>query len=251
LHGSRWKCHDILREIYSNEVLLYVNVPITQANLTPIPYDINPTKIISGSSQSFKCTTDAGRPTSRIQWYLSGSKISDNASVQTDTCNFGCNGKVISSSVLLYIGNTTDNKKSIYCSAVNIKGEGVQSQYRCILVGIKKRSGNYTCHAMNTLTASGHLPQNRTSKETFYVNVQLSTNDESINGAAIGVGTGFAVIVFTLGVTKDSNNIVYESTFVELRQTAQSDQHLYNALQDYKTDDDYQQNRASKRYISK
>ncbi|XP_076106012.1 uncharacterized protein LOC143074441 [Mytilus galloprovincialis] len=115
---------------------------------------------------------------------------------------------------------------------------------------------------MNTLTASGHLPQNRTSKETFYVNVQLSPNDESINGTAIGVGTGFAVIVFTLGVTslfvlmhrkrrmfkkrEDSNNIVYESTFVELRQTAQSDQHLYNALQDYKTDDDYQQNRASK-----
>ncbi|OPL33696.1 hypothetical protein AM593_04825, partial [Mytilus galloprovincialis] len=50
-----------------------------------------------------------------------------------------------------------------------------------------------------------------------------SSSDESINGATIGVGTGFAVIVFTLGVTslfvcmhQDSNNIVYESTFGEL-----------------------------------
>lgn len=36
----------------------------------------------------------------------------------------------------------------------------------------RNSSGNYTCHAMNTITASGHLPLNRTSEETFYVNVQ-------------------------------------------------------------------------------
>ncbi|VDI42259.1 Hypothetical predicted protein, partial [Mytilus galloprovincialis] len=267
-------------------VLVYFSVPITQVNLTTIPYDINPTKIISGSRQSFKCTTDAGRPSSRIQWYLSGSKISDNASVQTDTCNFGCNGKVISSSVLLYTvepvilnipdiniteGSSLKITATFYANPTSVyvwwtRQNDTAFRYYGTTLFIRNilrySSGNYTCHAMNTLTASGHLPQNRTSKETFYVNVQLSPSDESINGAAIGVGTGVAVIVFTLGATsvfvfmhrkrrmfkkrEDSNNFVYESTFVELRQTAQSDQHLYNALQDYKTDDDYQQNRASK-----
>lgn len=39
-----------------------------------------------------------------------------------------------------------------------------------------------------------------TKSNWFFLNV-VSPSDESINGAAIGVGTGFAVIVFTLGVT--------------------------------------------------
>ncbi|CAC5419488.1 unnamed protein product [Mytilus coruscus] len=215
LHGSRWKCHDILRDINSNEVLLYVNVPITQVNLTTIPYDINPTTIISGSRQSFKCTTDAvsprdesiigaaigvgtgfadlvfisgvtsllvfmnkkhrmfrrrvpitkvgltatpydkspveilagssqhftcttnpGRPPSKIQWYLSGANITNAATAQPDACHPGCNEKVISSSVLQYIGNINDNGKAIYCTAENVDEQSNRTTEKLFKVNV-------------------------------------------------------------------------------------------------------------------
>lgn len=78
------------------------------------------------------CTTDAGRPSSRIQWYISSSNITDAATAQPDIYNLDCNGIVISSSVLVYIGNITDTGKTIHCTADNIDGEVVKSQDRYI-----------------------------------------------------------------------------------------------------------------------
>ncbi|CAC5419487.1 unnamed protein product [Mytilus coruscus] len=114
-----------------SSIILYC-IPIKQVNLKSIPNDINPTDILSGSSQQFSCTTDEGRPSSRIQWYMAGVNITDDAIVQADTCNPGCNNRVISSSVLIYTGHITDNGKTIYCTAFNIDAEGVRSQYRAI-----------------------------------------------------------------------------------------------------------------------
>lgn len=109
-------------------LFFFIAVPIKQVNLKAIPNDINPTDILSGSSQHFTCTTDEGRPSSEIQWYMSGVNITDDAVVQPDTCNPGCNDKVISSSVLTYIGDITDNGKKIYCTATNMNSTGVRSQ---------------------------------------------------------------------------------------------------------------------------
>ncbi|XP_052074677.1 B-cell receptor CD22-like [Mytilus californianus] len=65
----------------------------------------------------------------------------------------------------------------------------------------KRDSNNYTCHVMNTLTPSGLSAQNITSITVFNINVQKISNEESVNGAAVGVGMGFTVILLTLGVT--------------------------------------------------
>jgi hypothetical protein len=52
--------------------------------------------------QTFSCTTNAGRPSSRIQWYLSTTNITTSASPQPDVCNTDCSDdKVISSRQLL------------------------------------------------------------------------------------------------------------------------------------------------------
>lgn len=40
----------------------------------------------------------------------------------------------------------------------------------------KNSRDNYTCHAMNTITAPGHPTKNRTSEEMFNVNVQCKNN---------------------------------------------------------------------------
>ncbi|CAC5419489.1 unnamed protein product [Mytilus coruscus] len=137
LHGSQWECYGSFRGRSLNTVMLYVNVPIKQVNLIAIPNNINPTDILSGSNQHFTCTTDAGRPSARIQWYMSGVNITDDAIVQADTCNSRCNDIVISSSALMYIGNITDNGKTIYCTAANIDVEGVRSQDRKINILFK------------------------------------------------------------------------------------------------------------------
>ncbi|XP_052074673.1 uncharacterized protein LOC127712344 isoform X2 [Mytilus californianus] len=137
LHGSQWKCSGVYGSSNFDTVMLYVNVPIKQVSLKAIPNDINPTDILSGSSQHFACTTDAGRPSSRIHWYISGVNITDDAIVQKDKCNPGCNSKMISSSVLIYIGNITDTGKTIYCTAANVDAEGVRSQDREINILFK------------------------------------------------------------------------------------------------------------------
>ncbi|XP_076109051.1 uncharacterized protein LOC143077049 [Mytilus galloprovincialis] len=228
LHGSQWICKDYYYGERSNEVLLNVNVPIKQVKLKAIPNDMNPIDILSGSNQQFTCTTGEGRPSSRIHWFMSGVNITDDAVVKPNTCNQGCNGKVISSSVLIYIGHITDIGKTIYCTASNLDETSVRSQDKTLNIlfkpvileipdynitegsnlnidptinanpdpisvwwtrqnkpefiyhgrnltirGIQRvSSDNYTCHAMNTITAQGHPTKNRSSEEIFNVNVQ-------------------------------------------------------------------------------
>ncbi|XP_063448058.1 uncharacterized protein LOC134727607 [Mytilus trossulus] len=126
----------------------------------------------------------------------------------------------------------------------------------------EKDSDNYTCHVMNTLTPSGLSAQNRTSITFFNINVQKIHNEDSINSAAFGVGMGIAVILLILGATsvfiflyrkrrmtkrrENSNSKVYESELDKPRQTSGVDNHLYNELQDLKSDGK-QQHRSSER----
>ncbi|XP_063448060.1 B-cell receptor CD22-like [Mytilus trossulus] len=131
LHGSIWQCYSLLENIISNSVLLDVNVPVSKVTLTATQSDENPIKVVSGSQQRFICTTDASRPAARIQWYLSGTNITDEASPQPSTCSAGCE-TVISSSVLSYIGNITDIGKIIYCTAANVEGQSVNSTMRSL-----------------------------------------------------------------------------------------------------------------------
>lgn len=106
------------------------SVPIKQVTIRALPYDRNPIVMLSGSSQQFTCTTNAGRPSPTIQWYMSGLNITEYATVKTEICDPGCNNTVISSSVLVYIGQITDNGETIYCTASNIDAEIVGSQSR-------------------------------------------------------------------------------------------------------------------------
>ncbi|VDI60502.1 Hypothetical predicted protein [Mytilus galloprovincialis] len=86
------------------------------------------------------------------------------------------------------------------------------------IINIQERdSDKYTCHVMNTLTPSGLSAQNRTSKAVLSINAQ-----------------------------KNSNSKVYESELDKPRQTSGVDNHLYNELQDLKSDGN-QQNKSSER----
>ncbi|CAC5419491.1 unnamed protein product [Mytilus coruscus] len=108
-------------------IAAYTSVPTSKVFIMALPSDDNPIKIVSGMSQRFTCTSDGSRPPSRIQWFLSNTNITSDAKVQAGICNPGCNGKVISSSVLEYFGDIVDNGKKIYCTAANIVGHIVRS----------------------------------------------------------------------------------------------------------------------------
>ena len=72
-------------------------------SVTPLstPTDKHPIEIVSNRDHTFSCTTNAARPSSIIQWYLSTINITTSASPQPDVCNTDCSDdKVISSSVL-------------------------------------------------------------------------------------------------------------------------------------------------------
>jgi hypothetical protein len=104
----------------------FVSVPVSSATLLSTPTDKNPVEVVSNRDQTFSCTTNVARPSSRIQWYLSTTNITTSASLQPDVCNTDCSDdKVISSSLLTYTGNINDDGKIVYCTAVNIEGEGV------------------------------------------------------------------------------------------------------------------------------
>ncbi|XP_052063078.1 B-cell receptor CD22-like [Mytilus californianus] len=96
------------------------------------PFDDNPVEIVTGKTQQFQCKTDAGRPSSRIQWYMSGTNITSLATPQDVICSLNCNGKVISSSVLTYTGNRGDEGKIMYCTALNIENQSVGSQNKTV-----------------------------------------------------------------------------------------------------------------------
>ncbi|XP_063442083.1 hemicentin-1-like [Mytilus trossulus] len=126
LHGSNWRCSAPSIPVHSPIIQLNIYVPITQVHITTNQVDDNPPGIVVSRSKSFTCTTDAGRPSSRIQWYLSTDNITSLATPQPDTsCN---NGKCRSSSELTYTGIKSDDGKVIYCTAVNGKGQTVRSE---------------------------------------------------------------------------------------------------------------------------
>ena len=103
------------------------------------PKDKNPVEVVSNRVQTFSCTTNAIRPSSRIQWYLSTTNMRTSASPQLDVCNSDCSDdKVISSSVLTYTGNKNDEGKILYCTAVNIEGQSVvRSSEKTIVIWCK------------------------------------------------------------------------------------------------------------------
>lgn len=115
-------------------LILIFTVPVTQVAISTKPTDGNPIAIVMGTVQQFECTTDAGRPSSSIQWYLSGTNVTSSATSQPDVCNHGCNGTVVSSSILLYTGIRNDEGKNIYCTALNIESRSVRSQNRTLVI---------------------------------------------------------------------------------------------------------------------
>jgi hypothetical protein len=117
----------------------FVSVPVSSVTLLSTPTDKNLVEVVSNRNQTFSCTTNAARPASRIQWYLSTTNITTLASPQPDVCNTDCSyDKVISSSVLTYKGGINDDGKILYCTAVNIEVEGVIiSSNKTILIWCK------------------------------------------------------------------------------------------------------------------
>jgi hypothetical protein len=103
------------------------------------PTDKNPIEVVSNRDQTFSCTTNAARPSSRIQWYLSTTNITTFASPQPDVCNTECSDdKIISSSVLTHTGNINDDGKILYCTAINIEGlDVIRSSDKTIVVWCK------------------------------------------------------------------------------------------------------------------
>jgi hypothetical protein len=76
---------------------------VSSATLVSTTTDKNPIEVVSNRDQTFVCTTNAARPSSRIQWYLSTTNITTSASPLPDVCRCDCSDdKVISSSVLTY-----------------------------------------------------------------------------------------------------------------------------------------------------
>jgi hypothetical protein len=112
---------------------------VSSAALLSTPTDKNPVEVASNRDQTFLCRTNAARPSSRIQWYLSTTNITTSASPQPDVCITNCSvDKVISSSVLMYTGNINDDGKILYCTAVNIEGEEVvRSSDKTIVIWCK------------------------------------------------------------------------------------------------------------------
>ena len=122
-----FKCHN------------FVSVPVSSATLVSTPTNKNTVKVVSNRDQNFSCTTNAARPSSRIQWYLSTTNITTSASPQPDVCNTDCSvDTIISSSVLTYTGNINDDGKILHCAAINIEGQSVvRSSNKTIVIWCK------------------------------------------------------------------------------------------------------------------
>ena len=97
-------------------------VPISRVSINPVT-----SLIPNGTVQTFICTTDAGRPNARIQWYPSDGKNITYLTSQQPECGSTCD-KIESTSTLTLTGNLVDHGKAVYCIASNIDGRNVSSQ---------------------------------------------------------------------------------------------------------------------------
>ena len=91
---------------------------MTTVTITPAG-DTNIVDTIEGETQTCTCTTDSSRPAAWIQWYIGGQNVTNQAASQQPQQD---GDKFISSSSLVYTGIDVDQKKVIFCEAVNIEG---------------------------------------------------------------------------------------------------------------------------------
>jgi hypothetical protein len=55
---------------------------VTTVTITPAG-DNNVVDIIEGETRTFNCTTDSCRPAARIQWYIGGQNMTNQATLQS------------------------------------------------------------------------------------------------------------------------------------------------------------------------
>ena len=84
-----------------------------------LPGDNNVVDIVEGQQQTFNCTTDYSRPAARIQWYIGGQNVTNEAVPQPPQQD---GDKFISSSSLVHTARDVDHNNTIFCEADNIEG---------------------------------------------------------------------------------------------------------------------------------
>ncbi|XP_063416793.1 limbic system-associated membrane protein-like [Mytilus trossulus] len=129
-----YRCNGVTGgSLVSEDFHLIIKVPITSVILSNQAADENPVKVVNDKNIMFTCKTNAGRPSSKIQWYIASVNITSSASSHTDVCATDCSDdKLISSSQLIYKGKKEDSGKIVYCTALNIQGHGVRSSNKTI-----------------------------------------------------------------------------------------------------------------------
>ncbi|VDI59176.1 Hypothetical predicted protein, partial [Mytilus galloprovincialis] len=102
-------------KVKSNETSIFIQIPLTRVTITPAVIN-NSADVVVGDTRTFSCSTGLSRPAARIQWYIGGDNVTNQAQPQTPHPD---GDKFISYSTMMYTGKDEDHNNNIYCEAVN------------------------------------------------------------------------------------------------------------------------------------
>lgn len=114
----KWACGPLFGS-QSNIFQLSLLVPVTMVTIEPSTVN-NFINVVKGETQNITCTTNSGRPSAWIQWYIGGTNLTSDAQPQPPKKE---GDMFISSSALIYTGQEMDHNKTILCEAINIEGQ--------------------------------------------------------------------------------------------------------------------------------
>ncbi|XP_052275684.1 uncharacterized protein LOC127874998 isoform X2 [Dreissena polymorpha] len=140
-NGDQLKCDSWINGVtlYSNNVTLKVQVPISSVSLTD-PATDNGVDVAENGTRTFTCQTSGGIPSANVTWYMrngsSETQILTSATIGMSSSRYTSeDNSYIDTSTMTYTGMRVDNGSRVFCRASNIQDE-VNKSTREILLNI-------------------------------------------------------------------------------------------------------------------
>lgn len=107
----------------SDPIFLNISVPVNSLTLKPNQITVNASELINLTCEASPCY-----PKATIRWYIKGEEIIDQSIIRTEDKGGNDDYNIQTTSFLQYTGDIGDNRANVYCTAINLPDQIVESE---------------------------------------------------------------------------------------------------------------------------
>lgn len=107
-------------------------VPVNSLTLKPNQITVNASELINLTCEASPCY-----PKATIRWYIKGEEIIDQSIIRTEDKGGNDDYNIQTTSFLQYTGDIGDNRANVYCTAINLPDQIVESEVNVLDVQCK------------------------------------------------------------------------------------------------------------------